>query len=151
MMPQTAPLGQARGKLISSSKRTACPVCDRRHDGSCRIGTNFVLCWRGTSHAPPEWARIPKDHGIGADGQEWAYLGDCDGWAKFKPHQPLGHQERRKLVKRTVPVRPRWADGGEVEAFWTEEPEAGSYRPDHWIVAALYQRHCLAMGWEVAL
>lgn len=72
-------------------------------------------------------------------------MGDRDGWAMFRPHRHLGRQERRRLVKRTVPVRPRWAD----EPLWTTEDT--SYRPTNWIVAALYQRHCLAMGWEVVL
>jgi hypothetical protein len=36
-----------------------------------------------------------------------------------------------------------------ADPFWEEEPT--SYRPTNWIVAALYQRHCLARGWEVPL
>jgi len=47
-----------------------------------------------------------------------------------------------------VEVKPRWADGAD-QAFWEEEHT--NYRPSDWIVAALYQRHCLAMGWEVPL
>ncbi|MBW4529795.1 MAG: hypothetical protein KME02_03805 [Aphanothece saxicola GSE-SYN-MK-01-06B] len=47
------------------------------------------------------------------------------------------------MPRRPVVVRPLWAD----EPLWTEEP--ANYRPTHWIVAALYQRHCLAKGWEV--
>lgn len=138
-------------RWISSSRRDPCPCCDRRHDGSCRIGTDVVLCWRGSSHAPPTWAQRPGDHGPGADGEDWAYLGDRDGWAMFRPHRHLGRQERRRLLKRIVPVTPRWADGGEVEAYWTEEPAAGSYRPSNWIIRSLYLDHCLAMGWEVGL
>jgi hypothetical protein len=53
------------------------------------------------------------------------------------------------MPRRHVDVKPRWADGGDVQAFWAEEPT--TYRPQNWIVAALYQRHCLANGWEVPL
>ncbi len=168
MLTATGPQGHTRqGKWISSSRRDPCPCCSRQHDGSCRIGTDLTLCWRGSSHNPPTWARRPGDHGPGADGGEWAYVGDRDGWAMFKPHRPLGREERRRLPKRTVPVtlrpswaddkwppmtvRPSWADEGAVEAFWMEEPGAGRYRPSNWIVASLYLDHCLAMGWEVVL
>ncbi len=141
----------ARARWTSSSKRTPCPVCNRQHDGSCRIGTEMVLCWRGSTFAPPTWAQRPGDHGPGADGEDWAFLGDRDGWAMFRPHRPMGREERRRRPRKPVEVRPRWADGGEVQAFWMEEPAAGNYRPSNWIVAALYQRHCLANGWEVPL
>jgi hypothetical protein len=109
----------------------------------------MVLCWRGSTYAPPAWAQRPGDHGPAADGQDWAFLGDRDGWAMFRPDRPIGQEERSQLPRRPVEVKPRWADGGDVQAFWTEEPT--SYRPTNWIVAALYQRHCLANGWEVPL
>ena len=66
----------------------------------------------------------------------------------FRPDRPIGQYERRQLPRRSVEVKPRWADGAD-QAFWEEEPN--NYRPSDWIVAALYQRHCLAMGWEVPL
>jgi len=67
----------------------------------------------------------------------------------FRPDRPIGDEERRQMPRRHVDVKPRWADGGDVQAFWAEEPT--TYRPQNWIVAALYQRHCLANGWEVPL
>ena len=146
MLTATGLQGQTRsGKLISSSKRDPCHVCGRSHDQSCRIGTEMVLCWRGSTFAPPTWAQRKGDHGPGADGQEWAFMGDRDGWAMFRPHRPLGQQERRRLPRRPVTVRPRWAD----EPFWSQEPS--NYRPSNWIIASLYLDHCLAMGWEVVL
>ena len=138
-----------RSKWISSCRRTPCPICGRHHDGSCRIGSEMVLCWRGSTYAPPAWAQRSGDHGPGADEQDWAFLGDRDGWAMFRPDRPIGQDERRQLSRRFVEVKPRWADGGDVQAFWEEE--ATNYRPTNWIVAALYQRHCLANGWEVPL
>lgn len=108
----------------------------------------MVLCWRGSTCAPPTWARHKGDHGPAADGGDWAFLGDRDGWAMFRPNAPMD-AERRRLPMRPVEVKPRWADGGDVEAFWTQEPTG--YRPSNWIVAALYQRHCLANHWELPL
>jgi hypothetical protein len=67
----------------------------------------------------------------------------------FRPDRPIGYEERSHLPRRPINVRPRWADGGDVQAFWEQEPT--DYRPSNWIVAALYQRHCLAQGWEVPL
>lgn len=113
------------------------------------MGAEILLCWRGSTYAPPVWAQRPGDHGPGADGADWAYLGDRDGWAMFRLDKPIGQEERQQLRRRTVEVKPRWADGGDVEAFWTHEPT--TYCPSNWIVAALYQRHCLTNGWEVPL
>ena len=97
---------QTRSKLTSSSRQTPCPVCGRDHDGSCRIGADgLILCWRGTSHAPPTWAQRPgKDHGLGADGQDWAFLGDARGWGQFRLHkekegQHLPRAQRRKIER----------------------------------------------------
>ena len=152
MLTATGPQGQTRsGKLTSSSRRDPCPICGRTHDTSCRIGAEMVLCWRGSTFAPPTWAQRKGDHGPGADGETWAYLGDRDGWALFRPHRPLGQQERRRLPRRPLVERHRWADGGTVQAFWMNEPRSGRYRPSDWIVASLYLDHCLAMGWQVAL
>ncbi len=145
-MPQATGHSHTRsGRLISSSSKDPCHVCGRTHDSSCRIGTDMVLCWRGSSHNPPTWAQKPGDHGPGADGEDWAFLGDRDGWAMFRPHRPMGREERRRLPRRPVEVVPRWAG----EPLWTTEPD--NYRPTNWIVSALYQRHCLRMGWEVVL
>ena len=154
MMPQAPGRSQTRQKFTGSSRRTPCPVCGRAHSDNCRIGPDLILCWRGSTVAPPTWAQQPgRSHGLGADGQEWAYLGEAKGgdWAKFKLHRPLGQHELRTLPRRPVMERHRWADGGTVQAFWMNEPRSGRYRPSHWIVASLYLDHCLAMGWEVVL
>lgn len=76
--------------LTPSSRANPCPICGRTEDGDCRIGPELVLCHRGASHHPPEWAQKPGDHGRGQDGQEWAYLGDAaDGrTAQFRPDRP---------------------------------------------------------------
>ncbi len=156
---------QTRTKFTGSSRREPCPVCGRAHSDNCRIGSDgLILCFRGSTCAPPTWAQQPgRDHGPGANGEHFAYLGETDAWAMFRLHRPLGQQERRRLVKRIVPTeyRPSWAAAaegapwvaspclshGESWDFFTEEPS--NYRPSNWIVAALYQRHCLAMGWGV--
>jgi hypothetical protein len=72
-------------RWISSGRRNHCPICGRQHDGSCRIGADMVLCWRGSTFAPPTWAQRPGDHGPGADREDWAFLGDRHGWAMFRP------------------------------------------------------------------
>jgi len=139
---------QARsGKLISSSRRDHCPCCDRHHDGSCRIGTDMVLCWRGSTFAPPTWAQKPGDHGPGADGQIWAFLGDADGWAQFRLHKHLGRKQRRQAQRRQKPAVARLELTLEDNLYWSSDPP--SYRPTHPIVAALYALYLARKGQAV--
>ena len=148
MMPHENGRSQARsGKLISSSKRDPCPVCGRSHDGSCRIGTDLILCWRGSTVSPPTWAQQPgRSHGPGANGEHFAYLGETDGWAKFRLHRPLG-QQRRPLGQRRRPMAPKLMLTIEDSLYWSSDPP--SYRPTHPIVGALYALYRARRGWEV--
>jgi hypothetical protein len=81
------------------------------------------------------------------DGGEWAVVNLAGGFGNNSlvlcPHQPGRRSGRRRL--HTAPPQPT----PPAEPFWSQEPD--DYRPTHWIIAALYQRHCLAMGWEVVL
>ena len=90
-----------------SSRGDSCPVCGRNSDGDCEIFSDGrVFCHRGSTFAPPEWARVKGDHGPGADGKEWAYLGESDrGTAMFKPHRPLDLS--RPSTASVIQLRPR--------------------------------------------
>jgi len=85
---------------IRSSQRDPCPICGRTKDGDCEIRVDgLVFCHSGSSHYPPEWAQRKGDHGKGADGQEWAYLGDSQmGHGMFRPHSPLDGNYRGNRV-----------------------------------------------------
>ena len=88
------------GGWISSSRRDPCAVCGRTHDTSCRVTpSGLVLCWRGSTYAPPTWACRKGEHGPGADGQEWAFLGDADGWALFRLHESKQHLPRSLRIR----------------------------------------------------
>jgi len=127
---------------------------DRRRHGAVLAREHLCTADLGPAAGRPRPRR--RQGGLGLPRRS-SRLGDVP------THRYLGPQERRRLVKRIVPVvyRPSWADRGphvaspywshldEALDFFMEEPEAGSYRPSNWIVAASYQRHCLAMGWEV--
>lgn len=92
---------------IRSSRRDPCPICGRSKDSDCELlRDGRVFCHRGSTHHPPEWAQKPGDHGQGADGQEWAYLGDSDlGHGTFRLHAPLnGNGNGHRKV---IPLQPR--------------------------------------------
>lgn len=90
------------GRLTRSSRRDPCPVCGRSKDGKCSTtDAGLVLCWRGTSHQPPQWADRKGDHGAGSDGQQWAFLGDSDGWGQFRLHEALPAKPIRPMARRS--------------------------------------------------
>ena len=71
-------------KLTPSGRANPCPICGRNEDGDCRTSETKILCWHGTTHAPPDGLRP----GQILDGG-WAYAGetDCGGWAVFVAHE----------------------------------------------------------------
>jgi hypothetical protein len=75
-----------------SSKTNPCPVCGRNTDGDCELKPDgLVFCNRGGNFAPPADARHEGDVVPGADGQQWAFLGDSNlGRAMFKPDEGKG-------------------------------------------------------------
>jgi hypothetical protein len=91
---------------LRSSRRHPCPICGRAdQEGDCEMKADGrVFCHRGSRWHPPAWAQKSGDHGMGADGQPWAYLGNSDlGNAIFRPHQPLssngnGHRHPARVV-----------------------------------------------------
>ncbi len=91
-----------------SSRRNPCPVCGRTKDEDCEMRIDgMVFCHRGSTCSPPPEAQRPGDVVTGADGQQWAYLGDSDlGKAMLRLHSPLpasnGH---RPLPRPSAPIR----------------------------------------------
>ena len=84
-----------------SSKTNPCPVCGRNTDGDCELKPDgLVFCNRGGNFSPPE----PRDKTnvvTGADGQQWAFLGDSSlGRAMFKPDEGKG---KAKTHLRLIP------------------------------------------------
>jgi phage/plasmid-associated DNA primase len=78
-------------RFTASSPKNPCPVCGRTKDGDCRLtGDGRVFCHSYQNYKPGETLR-------GADGQEWACVGnttDGAGWGIFKVHEPLEKRER---------------------------------------------------------
>jgi hypothetical protein len=74
-----------------SSLRNPCPVCGRTKDEDCEMRIDgMVFCHLGSTCSPPPEAQRPGDVVTGADGQQWAYLGDSDlGKAMFRLDSPL--------------------------------------------------------------
>ena len=140
---------QTRTKFIGSSRRTPCPVCGRAHSDNCRIGSDgLILCFRGSTVAPPTWAQQPgRSHGPGASGEHFAYLGETDAWAMFRPHRPLG-QQQRPMGQRRRPMAPKLMLTPEDSLYWSSDPP--SYRPTHPIVGALYALYRVRKACEVA-
>lgn len=139
------PCGNSRAKWTGSSRRNPCPICGRNTDDKCRQSAELLSCWHGSSFHPP--ADLHLGDVLRVDGDDWAVVALAGGFGGNSlilcPDRPRNRSQRRRVVaaarRRTPPVDP----------FWTEEPT--NYRPQNWIVAALYQRHCLARGWEVPL
>lgn len=142
------PCANSRAKWTGSSRRHPCPVCGRNTDGKCRRSAELLSCWHGSRFQPPAGLRLGDVLTI--KGRDWAVVALAGGFGGnsliLAPHQPRRRSApgRRRIIphqqRRTAPP---------AEPFWAEEPT--DYRPTNWIVAALYQRHCLARGWEVPL
>jgi hypothetical protein len=134
------------GKWTGSSRRNPCPVCGRNTDDKCRRQPQLLSCWHGSRFHPP--AGLHLGGVLRVDGADWAVVALAGGYGNnsmvLAPHRPLSRSQRQRRVI-TAPARP----SPPADPAWAEEPTA--YRPTNWIVAALYQRHCLAMGWEVVL
>ena len=86
-------------KFTASSVKNPCPVCGRTKDGDCRLtGDGTVFCHTHQTDRKGDTRR-------GADGQEWACVGnttDGAGWGIFKIHEPLEPSPRWQK-----PVRPK--------------------------------------------
>lgn len=114
-----------------SSKRNPCPVCGRTGDSDCEIRPEgLVFCHRGSRWHPPKWATRTGDHGPGADGQDWAFLGDSqEGRAMFRTHQPMDAKPSAGNVVRLAPRRspaPAPITGPVILAPITPIPPQGS-------------------------
>jgi len=86
-------------KFTVSSPKKPCPVCGRTKDGDCRFTSDGrVFCHTYQHYKTGETVR-------GADGQEWACIGNTTngaGWGVFKVHEPLEKRERWQK-----PLRPK--------------------------------------------
>ncbi len=136
-----------RARWTGSSRRSPCPVCGRNTDGKCRRQADLISCWHGSRFHPPAGLRL-RDV-LTVEGRDWAVVNLSGGFGSnsliLAPHQPRSRSNPGR--RRTISLRPRRATP--ANPFWSTEDT--SYRPSNWIVAALYQRHCLANGWEVPL
>jgi hypothetical protein len=141
-----SPCPNPRGRWLGSSRRHPCPVCGRNTDDKCRRQPELISCYWGSRFHPPAGLRV-RDV-LRVDGADWAVVALAGGFSGNSlilcPHRPLSRSERQRRII-TALSRP----APPAEPIWAEEPTA--YRPKNWIIAALYQRHCLAMGWEVPL
>ncbi|MEA5414839.1 hypothetical protein [Synechococcus sp. BA-132 BA5] len=140
------PCGNSRAKWTGSSSRQPCPVCGRNTDDKCRRQPELLSCWHGSRFHPP--AGLHLGGVLRVDGADWFVVALAGGYGNnsmvLAPHRPLSRSQRQRRVI-TAPPRP----APPADPAWAEEPT--DYRPSNWIIAALYQRHCLAMGWEVVL
>jgi hypothetical protein len=131
-----------------SSRRNPCLVCGRGTDDKCRRREDLISCWYGGTFSPPGGLRVGETLRL-ADGTDWAVVSLQGGFGNnslmLAPHKPRGRSSPGH--RRTVSHRRRSAPP--ADPFWATEDT--SYRPSNWIVAALYQRHCLLMGWVVPL
>lgn len=106
------------GHSSRSSKTNPCSVCGRDTDGDCELKPDGrVFCNRGSNFAPPPEARNEGDVVPGADGQQWAYLGDTElGRAMFKPDEGKSKSKTHLRVV-SAPSRPllaRLPDGANL-------------------------------------
>ena len=135
-----------KGRWIGSSSRNPCWICGRSTDDKCRRCDDLISCWYGGTYSPPGGLRVGNVLRL-ADGTEWAVVSLQGGFGKnslmLAPHKPRERRWSHRRVHYAPPQRP----ASPPESFWTTYDPA--YRPSDWIVSALYQRHCLAMGWEV--
>jgi hypothetical protein len=132
---------------VASGKHCPCPFCGRNVDGKCRRQAELISCWHGDRFHPPAGLRLGDVLTI--EGRDWVVVNLSGGFSgnsvMLAPHQPC----RRSAPGRRRPISHRQRRTSQVDPFWSTEDT--SYRPSNWIVAALYQRHCLANGWEVPL
>ncbi len=140
------PFRNSRAKWTGSSSRNPCPICGRNTDGKCRRSAELLSCWHGSTFHPP--AGLHLGDVLRVDGGDWAVVALEGGFGGnsliLAPHQPRNRSQRPRRVI-SAPARP----APPADPIWAEEPT--DYRPQNWIVAALYQRHSLANGWEVPL
>ena len=90
-----------------SSKANPCPICGRNTDDACETKPDGrVFCRRGSTFAPPPEARNEGDVVTGADGQQWAFIGDTEiGNATFKPDEGKGKTKPHLRVVEPVAQR----------------------------------------------
>lgn len=105
------------GRSSRSSKANPCPVCGRNTDGDCELKPDGrVFCNRGGKFAPPE-PKAESNVVTGADGHQWAYLGDTElGRAMFKPDEGKSKSKTHLRVV-SAPSRPllaRLPDGANL-------------------------------------
>ncbi len=150
---KTSSPNRTGGRWIGSSRRNPCPLCGRDTDDKCRRQADLISCWHGSRFHPPAGLRLGDV--LTLEGRDWAVVALAGGFGgnslNLRPHRPRRSSSRRRSIpqpqRRTPP--PEW--------FWAQEPTSYSpcnwfsYHPTNWIVAALYQRHCLRQGWEVPL
>lgn len=140
------PCANSRAKWTGSSRRHPCPICGRNTDGKCRRSDDLLSCYWGERFAPP--AGLHLGEVLRVDAGDWAVVDLAGGFSGnsliLAPHQPRNRSQRPRRVI-SAPASP----APPADPIWSEEPT--DYRPQNWIVAALYQRHCLASGWEVPL
>ena len=99
-----------RGVISRSGRHRPCPICGRRKDHKCTWGSDFISCYPGTTHNPPEHLKVGDT--IEAAGITWALIRKDRGWSGrhwiFKPHRPINpgqqpqqqHQARRPVDRR---------------------------------------------------
>ena len=133
-----------KGGWVGCSKGRPCMVCGRPNS-KCRRRGELISCWYGDRYSPPADLRIGSVLRL-ADGSDWAVVKLQGGFGGnsllLAPHKArsLGGRQYRVRLPLPKPASP-------PEPFWTTYDPI--YRPSDWVVSALYQRHCLAMGWEV--
>ena len=94
--------GQRHGRITqASSRRTPCPVCNRRKNSHCRWGDGVWHCFIGDSHHPPSNIRIGDV--IDINGEQAALVATDGGHSGnsyvFRAHTALGRTRVREVAQ----------------------------------------------------
>ena len=94
--------------MQASGRNNACPCCGRNTTSHCRWNDDTILCFHGTSFAPPSDLRIGGT--ITIDGKLWALIRRDGGFsgnaAVFKPHRERNREEWKRDLRRPTPNSP---------------------------------------------
>ena len=126
--------------MIPSSRKNACPVCGRTHDGDCRIGEKIVFCHTNIEGTPGqeqgEWRFVQTnegDHGTGM----WKHV---SAWEEMTKTEETFYADRKEWKYLNV-------DGQHVFSFVREGSQKKSFTPlpgspaDYTDQVVLYRNH----------
>jgi hypothetical protein len=97
---EALPTAFTRGRWMSSSRQTPCPLCGRDTDDKCRRSADLISCFWGERFSPPVGLRVGQV--VNIEGCRWAVLNVTGGFAGssviLRPH--VGRADFKPAARR---------------------------------------------------